>query len=137
VYTKFQEKILLKSALPSDPSATRRALSRPTTFGASGAVAPPVAACLQVNRLSKHLRNQFYHRRIEGLRISDPHDWWCRTKQLIGQQVKPQLQSFINDTAGGDVQLLADLINNALLQVSRDLTPLSDVSVPEITDIPN
>jgi hypothetical protein len=51
--------------------------------------------------------------------------------------VKPQLQSLINDTAGGDVQLFADLINNALLQVSRDLTPLSDVSAPEIIGIPN
>ena len=59
------------------------------------------------------------------------------TKQLIGQHVKPQLQSLINDTAGGDVQLLADLINNALLQVSRDLAPLSDVSVPKTTVIPS
>ena len=62
----------------------------------------------QVNQLSKHLRNQFYHRRIEGLRSSNPHEWWRRTKQLVGQQVKPQLQSLINHTAGGDVQLLAD-----------------------------
>ena len=51
--------------------------------------------------------------------------------------MKPQLQPLINDTAGGDVQLFADLINNALLQVSRDLTPLSDVSAPEIIGIPN
>jgi Reverse transcriptase (RNA-dependent DNA polymerase) len=51
--------------------------------------------------------------------------------------VKPKLQSLINDTAGGDVQLLADLINNALLRESRDRTSLSDISVPEITDIPN
>jgi hypothetical protein len=51
--------------------------------------------------------------------------------------VKPQLQSLINDTAGGNVQLLADLSNNALLQVSRDMTLLSDVSVAEITDIRN
>ena len=51
--------------------------------------------------------------------------------------MKPQLQSLINDTAGGDVQLLADLINNALLQVSRDLAPLSDVSVPKTTVIPS
>lgn len=91
----------------------------------------------QVNKLSKHLRNQFYHRRMEGLRSNNPHDWWRRTKQLIGQQAKPQLQSLINDTAGGDVQLLADLINNTLLQVSRDLAPLSDESAPEITDIPS
>jgi hypothetical protein len=91
----------------------------------------------QVNQLSKRLRNQFYHRRIEGLRSSNPHDWWRRTKQLVGQQVKPQLQSLINDTASGDVQLLADLINNALLHVSIDLAPLSDVSLLETTDIPS
>jgi len=89
----------------------------------------------QVNQLSKHLRNQFYHRRIEELRSSNPHDWWRRNKQLVGQRVEPQLQSLINDTAGGDVQLLADLINNALLQVSIDLAPLSYISVPETTDI--
>jgi hypothetical protein len=69
------------------------------------------------------------YRRIEGLRTSNPHDWWRHTKQLLGQQVKPQLQSLINDAAGGDVQLLADLINNALQQVSKDLLPLYDVSV--------
>jgi hypothetical protein len=51
--------------------------------------------------------------------------------------MKPQLQSLINDTAGGYVQVLAGLINNALLHVSRGLTSLSDVSVPEITRIPN
>jgi hypothetical protein len=91
----------------------------------------------QVNQLSKRLRSQFYHRRIEGLRSSNPRDWWRRTKQLVGQQVKPQLQTLINDTAGGDVQLLADLINNALLQVSIDLEPLSPESLPIVTDTPD
>jgi hypothetical protein len=55
----------------------------------------------------------------------------------VGQQVKPQLQTLINDTAGGDVQLLADLINNALLQVSIDLEPLSAESLPIVTEIPD
>jgi len=36
---------------------------------------------------------------------------------------------------GGDVQLLVDLINNALLQVSLDLELLSAVSGPLVTDI--
>jgi hypothetical protein len=74
-----------------------------------------------------------------GLRTSNPHDWWRHTKQLLGQQEKPQsgLQSLINDAAGGDAQLLADLINRALQQVSKDLIPLSDLSAPEVNDIPS
>ena len=48
-----------------------------------------------------------------------------------------QFQSLINDPAGGDVQLLADLLNNALLQVLTDLALLSDVSWPQTTDIPS
>ena len=57
--------------------------------------------------------------------------------KLIDQQVKPQLQSLINNSAGDDVQLLPDLINSASSQVSRDLAPLSDVSWPETIDIPS
>jgi len=49
--------------------------------------------------------------------------------------MKPQLQTPIYDTAGGDVQLLVHLINNALLQVSINLEPLSAVSVPIFTDV--
>jgi hypothetical protein len=93
----------------------------------------------QVNRVSKQLRSQFYHRRILEIRTSNPHDWWRHTKQLLGQQEKPRsgLQSLINDAAGGDAQLLADVINSALQQVSKDLLPLSDLSAPEVNDIPS
>jgi hypothetical protein len=90
----------------------------------------------QVNRLSKQLRTQFYHERIIGLRASSPHDWWRETKRLTGQQAKPQLQSMINETAGGDIQLFAELINSSLHQVSCDLSPLPNECLYESTDVP-
>jgi len=89
----------------------------------------------QVNQLSKRLHSQLYHRRIEGLCSSNPHHQWRHTKQLIGQQVKSQLQTLINDTAGGDVQLLVNLINNALLQVSIDLERLSSENIFQSEEI--
>ncbi len=91
----------------------------------------------RVNRLSKQLRLQFYHRRIQGLRTSNPHEWWRQTKKLTGQQVKPELQSLINEVAGGDVQLLADMINSSLQQVSRDLSPLPPACSCEKIDVPD
>ena len=81
----------------------------------------------KINRLSKQLRKQFYGRRIQGLRDSSSHEWWRETKKLTGQSSKPELLPLMNSVAGGDAQLLADLINISLQQVSNDLTPLPAV----------
>ena len=89
----------------------------------------------QVNRLSKQLRQQFYSRRIQGLRDSNPHEWWREIKKLTGQSAKPELLPLINSVAGGDAQLLADLINSSLQQVSNDLSPLPPVYSPETSDV--
>jgi len=80
----------------------------------------------QTNRHSKLLRKQFYSRRIQGLHNSRPHEWWNETKKLTGQSVKQkfELLPLINSVADGDAQLLADLINSSLQQVSNDLQPL-------------
>jgi hypothetical protein len=88
----------------------------------------------KINRLSKRLRKQFYSRRIQGLHNSNPHEWWRETKKLIGQSAKPELLPLINNLAGGDEQLLADLINNSLQQVSNDLSPLPTVYSVETTE---
>jgi hypothetical protein len=40
-----------------------------------------------------------------------PHDWWREIKKLTGQQAMLQLQSMVNEAAGGNVQLFAKLIN--------------------------
>ena len=61
------------------------------------------------------------------MRDSSSHEWWRETKKLTGQSSKPELLPLMNSVAGGDAQLLADLINISLQQVSNDLTPLPAV----------
>jgi hypothetical protein len=60
----------------------------------------------------------------------------AKQKKLTVQQAKPQLQSVINETAGGDIQLFAELINSSLHQVSCDLSPLPNECLYESTDVP-
>lgn len=88
----------------------------------------------QINRLSKQLRSEFYQRRIQGLRTCNPHQWWQKTKQLLGQHTKSDLQSLMNNVAGGDAQLLAESINNSLQQVSRDLLALAPICPTEMNE---
>ena len=88
----------------------------------------------QVNRLSKQLRRQYYTKSIEGLKSTNPHTWWQEIKKLTGQITRPELQVLANSMAGGDVQLLADMINASLQQVSKDLTPLSPILSAEFDD---
>jgi hypothetical protein len=91
----------------------------------------------KINRLSKKLRQQFYSKSIQGLRDSSPHEWWRETKKLTGQRSsKSELLPLINSVASGDAQLLADLINSSLQQVSNDLTPLPAVYLTETNDVP-
>lgn len=88
----------------------------------------------QINRLSKQLRTEFYQKRIHRLRTCNPHQWWQKTKQLLGQHTKSELQSLMNNVAGGDAQLLAELINNSLGQVSRDLHALAPMRPTDVTE---
>jgi hypothetical protein len=88
----------------------------------------------QVNRLSKQLRRQYYTRGIQDLQRSNPHTWWREIKKLIGQTVRPELQALTNSMAGGDAQLLAEMINASLQQVSRDLAPLSPTFPIEVDE---
>jgi predicted transcriptional regulator len=62
---------------------------------------------------------------MQGLRDCSPHDWQLETVRLTGQFVKRELLSLINNTAVNNMQLLANMMNSSLQQVSRDLSPLS------------
>jgi hypothetical protein len=74
--------------------------------------------------------------RIQGLHDSSVHEWWRETKRLTGQSSKPELLPLINSVASGDAQLLADLINSSLEEVSNDLKPLSPVYSDETNSLP-
>ena len=90
----------------------------------------------KINRLSKQLRKQFYSKRIQGLRNSNPHEWWREIKKLTGQSSKSELLPLMNSVASGDAQLLADLINSSLQQVSNDLEPLPTIYSIDTNDVP-
>ena len=78
-----------------------------------------------INRLSKQLRQQYYNKQSTNLRNCEPARWWRDTKRLIGQSTKPNLISLANDCTDGDINILAERINESLTKVSSDLTPIS------------
>jgi hypothetical protein len=88
----------------------------------------------QVNRLSKQLRQHYYNKKLQNLRMCDSHHWWHEIKKLTGQTTRPELSSLANDVAGGDAQLLADLVNESLQQVSCDLRPLAPAYSADTVD---
>jgi hypothetical protein len=59
------------------------------------------------------------------LRNCNSRKWWQETKKLTGQVSRPELQTLINSSADGNVQLFADQVNQFLADVSRNLQPLS------------
>jgi hypothetical protein len=54
----------------------------------------------------------------------------------VNKRSKPQLQSMINEAAGGNVQLFAELVNSSLHQLSCDLSPLPSACPYESADLP-
>lgn len=82
----------------------------------------------QVSRLSYKLRRQFYAKRIKDLRNCNALNWWRETKRLTGQSNKSDLTSLADNLCDGDVQTLANKINESLQLVSSDLDPLTENS---------
>lgn len=78
----------------------------------------------RVARLSCSLRRRFCQKRIEGLRRCNSSNWWRETKRLTGQADKSDLTGLANSECEGDMQLLADVVNGSLQEVSADLQPL-------------
>ncbi len=78
----------------------------------------------KINRTSKQLRERYYNRQVQHLKSSTSAEWWRLTKRLTGQSRNSDLSNLIDTVAGGDTELLANMINESLLNVSRDLTPL-------------
>jgi len=65
--------------------------------------------------MSRTLRRKYYDRKMEGLRVSNPRNWWRSVKQLTGQTVNNSepLIGLANQLHDGDVQALADSVRIA------------------------
>jgi hypothetical protein len=90
-----------------------------------------------VQRESKRLRHRFYQRRVQHLRQSNSRQWWRGIKQFIGQSKSEQsgslpLTSLANQLCNGNINILANDINNAFKHVSDDLLPLSLDIIPTL-----
>ena len=75
-------------------------------------------------------------KRIQGLQSSNPLEWWRETRSHADQTAKCKLSPFVNNEANGDIQALANIINDSLQRVSCDLTPLPDSFEYDIYTIP-
>ena len=90
----------------------------------------------KINRQATQLRRKYYARKVNGLRESNPRNWWRSIKQITGLQTKSSqpLCELANQLHGGDVQALADNISLIFQQVADDLPPLSTGSSPPRSD---
>jgi len=79
----------------------------------------------RIVRLSRSLRQNYYHKRVQNLRRCNASNWWRETKRLTGQSNKSDLSGLADSVCDGDVQQLTNIINKSLQQVSADLQPLT------------
>jgi len=91
----------------------------------------------QVQRLTIPLRRKYYEKKVNGLRISNPHNWWRAVRQITGhkQRSTEQLVGLAQRLHDGDVHALADHINKFFQQVAADLHPLSDSTTRPPLDV--
>jgi hypothetical protein len=90
----------------------------------------------EIDWMVKQLHQRFNRKRIQGLHSSNPFNWRRETKRLTGQTAKSELTPLANGEAGGDIQLLANLINDSLQRVSCNLSPLPDNFSRKVNTIP-
>ena len=67
----------------------------------------------QVQRLTKQLRQKYYEKKVNGLRTSNPSNWWRAVKQIIGlkQKSAEPLVGLAHRIQDGDVHALAGSTN--------------------------
>ena len=67
----------------------------------------------RVQRMSKILSRKYYARKIEGLRSSNPRNWWRSVKLIMGRKTNTTrpMTSFANQLHDGDMHALADSVN--------------------------
>ena len=81
----------------------------------------------QVNRAKAKQKFESYHTRIEAMHESGTNKyWWKNMKKLMGKKTTDKLnvQSIVNKTTDGNVELLASKMNDVFLSISEHLPRL-------------
>ena len=82
----------------------------------------------KVNRMRKFLKSNYVKRTMTDLKKSNPKNWWQKIKSLAGDNKRSDnLDSLAQTLFDGDVNALADHINDQFKDVSSHLSPLPSV----------
>ena len=85
----------------------------------------------KVQRMATKLKANYYKRCSEGLRNSNPRNWWQHIKRLTNQSSRnDHLNTLADNQFDGDINRMADGINAFLQSVSADLLPISEELFP-------
>ena len=80
-----------------------------------------------INREKTKLRRLFFKRKISQITTNDPKQWWKHIKEVVGlnkQNNVAALKGLSNQVADGNMERLAEQINEFFWSVSSDLPPL-------------
>jgi hypothetical protein len=92
----------------------------------------------KVNRMRKQLKSQYVSKTMSSLKHSNPKNWWQKIKSLSGSNVKcDNLLSLAHSSCNGDVNSLADIVNDHFKDVSSHLLPLPVVETSSSHNIPD
>ncbi len=81
---------------------------------------------LNIQYLAKQLRRKFYQSRVSALQDRSPREWWKHIKSLMGQSVQrhSELQGLANELSDGNMEALAESINQFMVSVNEELPRL-------------
>lgn len=91
----------------------------------------------KVNRLSKKLESNFYKVKVAHLKTSDSRKWWKNIKELLGLTCKNNpVENIAQFECDGDVNVLAERINEFFRSVSSHLNPIRELDTLSLEPIP-
>ena len=91
----------------------------------------------KVNRAAVRLRNEFYQAKVATLSESSTREWWRHMKSLMGttSNKDAEMQGLTNNLCEGNIEVLANRINEFLVSASRNLPRLTnDLAVFDVQD---
>ena len=91
----------------------------------------------KVNRAAVRLRKEFYQAKVATLSESSTREWWSHMKSLMGTTSNndAEMQGLANNLCEGNIEVLANRINEFLVSVSSNLPRLTnDLDVFDVQD---
>ena len=80
------------------------------------------------NRAAVRLRKEYYQAKVTTLSESSTREWWIHMKSLMGYTSNndAEMQGLANNLCEGNIEALANKINDFLVSLSSNLPRLTD-----------